>query len=131
MLDACPNTPIGLRDRALLSLGYAGAFRPSELVALKVRDVEEVPDQLRVTIRRSKTDRTGEGTGDRHSQRAQDPPSGRARFIRGCCHSGNAFQPAMIRTHSGASGSITLGAYENGWAAGDPTGGTATRASLP
>jgi site-specific recombinase XerD len=61
MLDACPNTPIGLRDRALLSIGFAGAFRRSELVALEVRDVAEVPDGLRVTIRRSKTDQTGEG----------------------------------------------------------------------
>ena len=46
-----------IRDRALLLIGFAGAFRRSELVALDVEDVEEVPEGLRVTIRRSKTDR--------------------------------------------------------------------------
>jgi site-specific recombinase XerD len=38
-----------LRDRALLLLGFAGAFRRSELVALDVADIEEVPEGLRVT----------------------------------------------------------------------------------
>ncbi len=50
-----------LRDRALLLLGFAGAFRRSELVALDVADVEEVPEGLRVTIRRAKTDQEGRG----------------------------------------------------------------------
>jgi hypothetical protein len=45
----------------LLVLGFAGAFRRSELVALQVSDLAEVPYGYRVTIRRSKTDQTGEG----------------------------------------------------------------------
>jgi site-specific recombinase XerD len=61
MLDACPHTTIGIRDRALLALGFAGAFRRSELVALRVEDLAEVPDGYRVLIRKSKTDQTGEG----------------------------------------------------------------------
>jgi site-specific recombinase XerD len=61
MLDACPNTMLGVRDRALLALGFAGAFRRSELVALQVDDLTEVADGFRVLIRRSKTDQTGEG----------------------------------------------------------------------
>jgi integrase len=61
MLDACPPTMLGRRDRALLALGFAGAFRRSELVALRVEDLTEVSDGFRVTIRRSKTDQTGEG----------------------------------------------------------------------
>jgi site-specific recombinase XerD len=61
MLDACPDTMQGKRDRALLALGFAGAFRRSELVALQVADLVEVTDGYRVTIRRSKTDQTGEG----------------------------------------------------------------------
>jgi integrase len=61
MLDACPDTPHGKRDRALLALGFAGAFRRSELVALRVEDLAEVPDGFRVTIRRSKTDQEGQG----------------------------------------------------------------------
>ena len=52
---------IGKRDRGLLALGFAGAFRRSELCALQVDDLVEVPDGLRVVIRRSKTDQTGEG----------------------------------------------------------------------
>jgi integrase len=38
MLTRCPNTLGGKRDRALLALGFAGAFRRSELVALQVSD---------------------------------------------------------------------------------------------
>ena len=61
MLAACPTTLIGLRDRALLAVGFAGALRRSELLALAVADLLEVPDGLRVVIRRSKTDQAGEG----------------------------------------------------------------------
>jgi site-specific recombinase XerC len=52
----------GLRDRALLLLGFAGAFRRSELVALDVADIEENEAGLLVTIRCSKTDQEREGT---------------------------------------------------------------------
>jgi site-specific recombinase XerD len=51
----------GIRDRALLLLGFAGAFRRSELVALDVSDIEETSDGMKVTIRRSKTDQDGAG----------------------------------------------------------------------
>jgi site-specific recombinase XerD len=61
MVALCPDNMIGRRDRALLALGFAGAFRRSELCALEVADLAEVPDGLRVLIRRSKTDQTGEG----------------------------------------------------------------------
>jgi site-specific recombinase XerD len=61
MLRHCPDTLIGTRDRALLALGFAGAFRRSELVALQVEDLTEVPDGLRVLIRHSKTDQEGQG----------------------------------------------------------------------
>ncbi len=50
-----------LRDRALLLLGFAGAFRRSELVGLDIEDIEEAPEGLRVTIRRGKTDQEGKG----------------------------------------------------------------------
>jgi integrase len=61
MVAACPGSMIGLRDRALIAFGFAGAFRRSELVALEVEDLNEVGDGLRVVIRRSKTDPAGEG----------------------------------------------------------------------
>lgn len=51
----------GLRDRAVLLLGFAGAFRRSELVALNVEDLEFCNDGIRVTIRKSKTDQEGLG----------------------------------------------------------------------
>lgn len=51
----------GRRDRALLLLGFAGAFRRSELAALTVADLEEVPQGLRVHVRRAKTDQEGAG----------------------------------------------------------------------
>ena len=50
-----------LRDRALLLLGFAGAFRRSELAALDVEDLEETGEGLRITIRHSKTDQEGRG----------------------------------------------------------------------
>lgn len=56
-----PDDISGLRDRALLLLGFAGALRRSELVALDVHDLQESPDGLRVTIRQSKTDQEGAG----------------------------------------------------------------------
>jgi len=61
MLKHCPETLAGKRDRALLALGFAGAFRRSELVALEVTDLAEVPHGLRVMIRFSKGDQEGVG----------------------------------------------------------------------
>jgi site-specific recombinase XerD len=49
------------RNRAIMLLGFAGAFRRSELVALDVADLEEAPEGLWITIRRSKTDQEGIG----------------------------------------------------------------------
>jgi integrase len=49
------------RDTALLLVGFAGAFRRSELVGLKCEDVTAYPDGLELLLRRSKTDQTGQG----------------------------------------------------------------------
>ena len=56
------GTLTAVRDRALLILGFAGAFRRSELVSFDVADVEEVSDGLRVTIRHPKTDQKAQGS---------------------------------------------------------------------
>jgi site-specific recombinase XerD len=61
MVALAPERLTGLRDRALLLLGFAGAFRRSELVALDVADIAETETGLLVSIRRSKTDQEGEG----------------------------------------------------------------------
>ncbi|WP_238199807.1 tyrosine-type recombinase/integrase [Methylobacterium tardum] len=49
------------RDRALLLVGTAAALRRSELVALDVADIAVLPEGLRISIRRSKTDAEGRG----------------------------------------------------------------------
>jgi integrase len=61
VVEALPDGPAGLRDRVLLLVGFAGALRRSELVALDVDDIEQRPAGLVVRIRRSKTDPEGAG----------------------------------------------------------------------
>lgn len=61
MISALPSTRKGIRDRAILLLGFAGAFRRSELTALDVADLAFGDDGITVTLRRSKTDQEGVG----------------------------------------------------------------------
>lgn len=61
MVGATDEGLIGLRDRALILLGFAGAFRRSELVSLTAEDCGFGKDGLTIVLRRSKTDQTGEG----------------------------------------------------------------------
>ena len=51
----------GIRDRALIVLGFAAALRRSELVSLDVADLSFVREGLIIHIRKSKTDQEGEG----------------------------------------------------------------------
>ena len=60
-LDSLRDGPKGVRDRALLLLGFHGAFRRSELAGLRIEDVRRQRAGLVVTLRRSKTDQDGEG----------------------------------------------------------------------
>ena len=50
-----------IRDKALILLGFAGGFRRSELVNINNEDVEFVPEGVKILIKRSKTDQSGEG----------------------------------------------------------------------
>jgi integrase len=61
MLEALPDTRVGTRDRALLLLGFAGAFRRAELVSLDIEDLEFSRAGLVVTLRKSKTDQEQHG----------------------------------------------------------------------
>jgi site-specific recombinase XerD len=61
MCLACGTDPAGVRDRALLLVGFAGAFRRSELAALELGAVQVVRQGLVVRLARSKTDQEGEG----------------------------------------------------------------------
>ncbi len=61
MVACMGNGPKDLRDRALILVGFAGAFRRSELVAITCEVVERVPQGIVVTVRRGKTDQEGQG----------------------------------------------------------------------
>lgn len=62
LVDAVePQTRQGLRDRALVLVGFAGALRRSELVAFDVEHLEQRPQGLTLKIASSKTDQEGEG----------------------------------------------------------------------
>jgi site-specific recombinase XerD len=61
MVENTDTGLIGLRDRALILLGFAGAFRRSEVVGLNLADLAFSRDGLTVFLRRSKTDQEGQG----------------------------------------------------------------------
>ncbi len=50
-----------LRDRSIILIGFGGGFRRTELISIDYEDLEFVPEGLKITIRRSKTDQFGEG----------------------------------------------------------------------
>ena len=61
VVRALPTTLAGIRDKAVLLVGFAGAFRRSELAALDLGDISLANAGLTITIRRSKTDQEGAG----------------------------------------------------------------------
>ena len=50
------------RDKTLILVGFGGGFRRTELVSIDHEDLEFVPEGVKITLRRSKTDQFGEGT---------------------------------------------------------------------
>ena len=56
------NTDKLLRDKAVLLIGFAGGFRRSELVQIEYEDLDFVSEGLKIFIKRSKTDQSGEGS---------------------------------------------------------------------
>ena len=50
-----------LRDRSIILVGFGGGFRRTELISIDYEDLEFVPEGLKITIKRSKTDQFGEG----------------------------------------------------------------------
>lgn len=61
MIDICGPDRNGIRDRAILALGFSAGLRRSEIAGLKVDDVEIDSGKMRLWIRRSKTDQAGQG----------------------------------------------------------------------
>ena len=49
------------RDKALILIGFSGGFRRSELVSIEFEDLEFTKEGLKIFIKRSKTDQSGEG----------------------------------------------------------------------
>jgi len=62
LVATCDHGLAGLRDRALLLLGYAGALRRAELVAIAREHISFTPAGLRLLIPRAKSDPEGQGT---------------------------------------------------------------------
>lgn len=62
LLAALPSTIAGLRDRALLLIGFAAALRRSELVALLLEDIEQRAGGILLRLGATKTDQEGKGT---------------------------------------------------------------------
>ena len=50
-----------IRDKALVLIGFSGGFRRSELVSLEFEDIEFVSEGVKIFVKRSKTDQSGEG----------------------------------------------------------------------
>ena len=50
-----------IRDKALLLTGFSGGFRRSELVDIEYEDIEFVSEGVKIFVKRSKTDQSGEG----------------------------------------------------------------------
>ena len=50
-----------IRDRAIILIGFSGGFRRSELVNIEYEDVEFVEEGVKIFVKRSKTDQSGEG----------------------------------------------------------------------
>lgn len=61
MAATLPYTFTGIRDKALILIGFAGAFRRSEIVGLNVDDISHRDEGIVVLLRRTKTDQRGEG----------------------------------------------------------------------
>ena len=50
-----------IRDKTIILTGFGGGFRRTELISIDYDDLEFVPEGLKITLRKSKTDQFGEG----------------------------------------------------------------------
>ena len=62
IVDCLPRNLAGKRDRALLLLGFSGAFRRSELAGLDVEDLTFTSKGMVVRLHRQKNDQEGKGS---------------------------------------------------------------------
>lgn len=73
LVEVQPDTLVGIRNRAMLLIGFMGAFRRSELVAIETKHIRKISNGLAIDLPRSKTDQTGERERDIGLPRTGDP----------------------------------------------------------
>ena len=61
VIDKDQNEKKRAKNRALILVGFAGGFRRSELVSIQIEDIDFVNEGVKIFIKRSKTDQSGEG----------------------------------------------------------------------
>jgi site-specific recombinase XerD len=61
VIDKDKNEKNKIKSRALILIGFAGGFRRSELVDIDYEDLDFVPEGVKIFVKRSKTDQSGEG----------------------------------------------------------------------
>ena len=98
----------GLRDRALILVGWFGALRRSELAALDVGDVKFTADGFELTVRRSKTDPFGQGL-TKGVPYASDPRLCPVRALRAWLEASHIETGALFRAARGGTvGDVAL-----------------------
>ena len=60
-IDQDKNEKNRYKNRALILIGFSGGFRRSELVAIDYEDLDFVSEGVKIFVKRSKTDQSGEG----------------------------------------------------------------------
>lgn len=92
LLESCEDNPVGLRDRALLSLAYDTGLRSSELVAVELAHIMPGtdPDARLLSIPRSKGDSEGAGATAFLSPRT-------VRAVQAWCEAAGIAQGAVFR----------------------------------
>lgn len=125
-----PGSLRGLRDRALLLLGFAAALRRSDLCGLDVRDVVFRPAGLVVTLRRSKSDQEGAGqtVGVVRGHGETDP----VRAVRGWIRAADLTDPteALFERIAWSDRRVVSGSRLSGQAVRDVIAGRAEQAGL-
>jgi len=61
MVNALPDTTLGVRDRAIILVGFAGAFRRSEIAGIAIEHIEHTAEGVKILLPKSKTDQDAAG----------------------------------------------------------------------
>ena len=61
IIDVIDKEKKNYKNRALILIGFSGGFRRSELVAIDYEDLDFVKEGVKIFVKRSKTDQSGEG----------------------------------------------------------------------